>query len=431
MAQLGAWLMVAATISIVLRRRPVVTVAIALALWILLPAVAARRVVGSASGPLAVHPSTWLMVVQIGVCLVVDARRLVIAANRHILIVVTSSMFIVGAVAASVLNGRSGVRILADQIVGPLIAFALIVAYSTIRTSEVTLLRWVIVGLGAAESLFVVLQSAVGRTILYENDYSRLYWFRPDRFDRWMGTTDHPLVLSMLISTAAILTIGLNISSVTRAGLLLVLSLGVVTTQSRVGVAIVGCALVYFVFSGRINIAVRIVCLAAAAVSARAVLSSSLVTGVSSRLSDDTGSNAARRQAFEVFFDNIRSVAWAGQGLTSNYDFARAGGLQTSLESSFMMYAVDVGLPLAVLYFGTQLLLVLRHSRGNQVAGAVPAALVAMSVQHTFSALGYANMTGFLVWSVIGMAVVGSGRLRPKEETPQLARRSASMSSRV
>lgn len=432
MTQLGAWLVVAATVAVVLRQRPVATVALALALWTLLPAVAVRRVVGSASGPLAIHPSTWLVVMQFGVCMVVDSRRLVVAGSRHAFLGVTSSMFVVGAVVASVLNGRSGIRILVDQIVGPMIAFFLIVAYSTVRTSEPRLLRLVIVGLGVAESLLVILQSALGRTLVFENDYSRLYWFRPERFDRWMGTTDHPLVLSLLISTAAILVIGLRVSAVVRAGLLVLLSLGMATTQSRVGVAIVGCTLIYFVFSGRVNFATRIVCLAMAAVSARAVLSSDLVTGVSSRLSNDTGSTAARNRAFRFFVDNIDSVLWAGHGLTSNYEIARQGGLQTSLESSFMMYAFDVGLPLALLYFGTQLALVLRHALGNQVAGAAAAALVGVLVPHTFSALGYSNMTGFLVWSLIGVAVVGSRGSRPSVNSRQVsARRSAAMSSGV
>lgn len=431
MTQLAAWLVVSTTIAVMLRRRPVVTVALALALWTLLPAVAVRRVVGSAAGPLAIHPSTWLVVVQFGICLVVDSRRLVVAGGQHVFLAVTSSMFVVGAVVASALNGRSGVRILADQIIGPLIAFLLVVAYSTVRTSEPRQLRAVIVSLGVAESLLVMVQSALGRTLLFEGDYAGLYWFRPERFDRWMGTTDHPLVLSLLISTAALLTIGLRASAIVRGGLLVLLSLGMATTQSRVGVAIVGGALIYFVFSGRVNLATRIVCLAMAAVSARAVLSSELVTGVSSRLSNDTGSTAARRRAIGFFFDNIDSVAWAGHGLTSNYEIARAGGLQTSLESSFMMYAVDVGLPLAVLYFGAQLALVLRHSIGNQVAGAAPAALIGVLVPHTFSALGYSNMTGFLVWCLIGVAVVG-GRSRQDAETLHApARRSAAMSSRV
>ena len=53
-----------------------------------------------------------------------------------------------------------------------------------------------------------IIQKGTGSIIFYLDDYSRLYWFNPETFERWMGTTDSPLVFSLAVCIAGALTLG-------------------------------------------------------------------------------------------------------------------------------------------------------------------------------------------------------------------------------
>jgi hypothetical protein len=431
MAHLGAWLVIAAGLSMTLRHKPVVTVAIALVIWTLIPAVSAYRVVGAVSGPMAAHPATWLVLVQAGVCLLSNPGRLGRAVNRHILLSVMIPVFVVAAVAISVLNGYNGLKLLMDQVVGPAAAFLLLASYGRDYPKTESVFRGTIVTLAAVEALLALIQSTAGNTLLFQPDYETLYWFNPERFNRWMGTTDSPLVLSLLVCVAAPLALGLRYTPL-RLGTLLVMVVGVITTQSRTGVATMTCVLVYMLFKGKMGAATRVVSLFLVLLSMRAVLSSTLVSGISSRLSNDTGSSAARGDAFGFFLSQVGQISWVGHGLTSNYQVAADGGLITSLESSFMMFAIDLGLPLAVLYFGSQLGLIMWHAPHNRIQGAFAAAMLGALTQHTFSALGYANMSGFVIWCAIGLVVVGSTRFDEQVAVTQApARRRVATSAAV
>ena len=246
--------------------------------------------------------------------------------------------------------------------------------------------------------------------LFYESDYLSYYWFDPERFDRWMGTTDNPLVMALLVCIAAPLAVGLQNTTIRLAAMMAML-VGALTTQSRVGVAIMCALFIYMLVRGRMNVFTRLLVAALMVIAGRAILSSELVTGISSRLSNDTGSSEARGLALDTFLDLARDLLLTGNGLTSNYRIGSEAGLQTSLESSFMMYAVDVGLPLALLYFGSQALLVLRHGYGNPLVGAAVAASVGVIMQHTFSGLAWSNLSGAFIWAVLGLLAAGSRRL--------------------
>jgi hypothetical protein len=421
MTHLGAWLAIASMISWRWRHRPAVSVAVALVVWTLVPATSAYRIVGATAGPLAAHPATWLVLVQLGVFMLSDPWRLGSTVDRHLFLSIFIPIFTVSAVAMSVLNGYSGLRLLLDQIVGPAAAFFIVVSASREGASVAPLLRNTIVGLAAFESVLAFVQSRVGSVL----------WFNPERFDRWMGTTDSPLVLSLLIVIAAPLTVGFR-NSALRFATLMVLALGVISSQSRVGVAMISAVVIYLLVRGKMGLVTRILSLFVVVVTARQLLQSNLVSGVSSRLSNDSGSSAARNRAFDLFIGELDWISWVGRGLTSNYQVAAEGGLLTSFESSFLMYAVDVGLPLALLYFGTQFAVILWHAPGNRVGGAFLGALLGAVCQHTFSALGFSNLSGFVIWCAMALEIIGSTRYDHVQELRHApARRSALTSASV
>ena len=375
----------------------------------LLPSVAAYHVVGAATGPLAAHPATWLLLAQVGIGLLFDAKPLGRAFNRHLAIFLVAGFFVVGAAVTSTLTGYSGLRLLLDQIVGPLMLFWLITGYAFRDRPAILLVRNTIIILAVVESIIALFQFLNQRMLFYESDYLSYYWFDPERFDRWMGTTDNPLVMALLVCIAAPLAVGLENTTLRLAAMMAML-VGALTTQSRVGVAVMCALFIYMLVRGRMNVFTRLLVAALIVIAGRAILSSELVTGISSRLSNDTGSSEARGLALDTFLDLVRDILLTGNGLTSNYQIGSEAGLQTSLESSFMMYAVDVGLPLTLLYFGSQVLLVLRHGYGNRLLGVFVAAGIGVLVPHTFSAVAWSNLCGAVIWATLGILAASSRR---------------------
>jgi hypothetical protein len=429
-AHLAAWLMVALSVSFLLRDRPIHCACLALAVWTFIPSVAAGHVVGAVSGPLAAHPATWLILAQAGVCLLLRPRPMTKALSRYLYVWLVGVVFIVAAVVTSQLMQSHGLVLLLDQVVGPLVLFWIIVSYGREQEGSVYLLRGTIIGLAVVESVLALVQKSQHSILVYGGDYANLYWFDPLRFQRWMGTTDSPLVLATLICVAAPLAVGLR-NTLLRMSSMLIMLLGAITSQSRVGVAVMCVMLVYLLARGRMGVFTRLVAVTLLFFAARAILSSTLVSGISSRLSNDTGSSRARGLAWGVFGDLLHSLILTGNGLTSNYRIASEAGLQTSLESSFLMYTVDLGLLLTVAWFGVQVVIAIVHGTRRPPVGMLPAVVIALAVPQTFSALAFSNLVGVLMWSALGLLVIATqqGHYTTAHQSP--AARRFAMSSRV
>ena len=413
MIQLVVWLGVCAVLALALRRRPVHGVCLALLLWAAIPAVAAHHVTGHGVGPLAIHPATWLLLAQLVVGLATNPRPLTRTLAVHPQASVALAVFGAGVLATTALTGMNGLRLLGDQIVGPLALFWIVLAHASGYPRRLSLLRNTLITIAAFESVFAVVQFQAGRLLVYESDYATLPWFDPGTFIRWMGTTDSPLVLSLTVCVAAPLVVGLRSAGLRLAPIITML-LGVVTAQSRVGVAVMALLLSYLLFRARATWPARTLYAGLLTIATIVLLDSQLVEGISSRLTNDAGSTDARRRALRTFVDLAPDYLLSGRGLTSNYDIASEAGLRTSLESSVLMYALDVGVVLALLYFGCQVVMSLLSVRGSTMQGAPVAALVGCAVQHTFSAVGFSNLSGPLVWAVIALAVAASPRWWPR-----------------
>ena len=136
---------------------------------------------------------------------------------------------------------------------------------------------------------------------------------------------------------------------------------------------------------------------------------------LASRLADDTGSADARQRALAFIFGNWTGYLFAGEGLTASYTVARGAGLETSIESSILMYAVDVGWALALVYFCGQFGLIVRHGFRHRLPGASIAAVAAFALPQVSSALAWSNMSGTLLWTTLAVLVL-AGTLRGQPE---------------
>lgn len=433
MARLLICIALALVAALLLRTRPVIAVALALATWVALPAVAAQLVTGEATGPLAVHPATLLVLAVFAVQLLFRAGPLGSAVARYPLLVVSMAIFVAGSLWTSIANDSGGIKLLLDQIVAPVLVFVLLVASARGSRRDVMILRNTVLALAALESALTIVQMRVGRMIVFESYYATLPWFNPLKFDRWMGTTDSPLILAYLLCVAAALAVGLE-----RVGLRLALLglylVSVLITQSRIGVAVICAVILYTVLRSRMAIWMRALAAVIVVAAGYILLTSTLIAGFASRLADDTGSADARQRALVFIFGNWAGFLFAGEGLTASYTVARGAGLQTSIESSILMYAVDVGWALTLVYFGAQLALILRNGFHHRLAGVSMAAVVAFLLPHFSSMLAWSNLSGMLLWSTLALLVLArtlGGQPPPVQTSGAPAAASLAMSSAV
>jgi hypothetical protein len=406
MTQLAAWIAVCLVVALILRSHPVHGICVVIIVWVAVPAVAGHLLTGRSTGSLAFHPATWLVLAIFAVQLLLRPAVMLAAVGRHAILFLVLAIFTLGAFLSSRIGNSGGTRLLLDQIIGPFLLFWVVVAAAHQQRRTGLLLRNTVLFVVAAECVLALVQQYLGRILFYEDDYLRLYWFNLDRFDRWMGTTDSPLILSLAICIAGALTVGLR-NWVLRFGLLVLYLIGTTITQSRTGTALMCLIILYSILRSRMAFWARALTTVALVVAGYFIAASDLVSGLASRLTNDTGSADARLRAFQFFTENWTSYLATGYGLTSSYNIARDSGLQTSIESSYLMYVVDTGLILATAYFGAQFALLLRY--GNQTAylGASLAALVGTVLQHTFSGVAGTNLAGTLIWTALAMMVVG------------------------
>jgi hypothetical protein len=402
----AAWVALCALAGWLLRRRPIVIVAVAIVIWSLVPAVAAYRFTGlTVRSPIGFHPATWFALVALAIQLLTRPQALGRAVARHPFVGVALGMFVVGAALTSVLSDTGGSRLLADQIVVPAALALLVVAHAD--AAGQLLLRNVLLGVAVAQSLLVFAQAAVGSILLYADDYATNYWFKPEKFTRWMGTTDSPLVLTVLLGVAAALALGVR-SIVLRFGMLLMFGAAILITQSRVGGLVMGVILVLAIFRTRLSLIARVLTTGILGIAVYVVGTSPLAGGLLNRLQDDTGSSTARELAINYVFNNLSHYLFSGGGLTSSYEVARLAGLQTSIESSMLMYAIDVGVIIAVVYFGAQLIVMVRYGPDGWIPGVTLAGYVALVLVNASSALAFANLTGSLTWVVLALVMAGA-----------------------
>jgi hypothetical protein len=359
------------------------------------------------AGPLGAHPATYLVLAGLLMQVLTNPRAVAAAVARHPIVVLVVTVFALGAAGTSVVMSSGGSRLLLDQIVGPFVLWLLVVIGATDDQRRLIGLRNIVVGAAVVQSLIAIAQARADSILFYARDYARLPWFDPETYSRWMGTADSPLVFAMLLCVAAGLSISLR-SGVLRVPLLVLFLVGTLIAQARAGTAVLCLILVYAVLRPTMALWARALTSALFGGAAYVVLTSGLVSGIADRIANDSGSGAARLRALQFVAETVGSYVGVGRGLTSSYDVARNAGLRTSLESSFLMYVVDVGLILATLYFGLQLVLLLRYGRHGYLRGATVAALAAVGLQHVFSAVAGANLAGALIWAALAIVVAGS-----------------------
>ncbi len=400
---LVVWLALCLVGSWLCRRRPIILVVAVLLIWAAVPGVAAAVVTGHATGKLSMHPATWLVFIALGVLALENPHAVSEVLGRHALVLLNVGLVVsVGVWVTKFGASPTGLVLLVDQIAAPVMLFFLAkLAFAQNRASLLTV-RNVLLIIAAVQSVLCVVQKLTKTTVFYTHYYEQQYWYDPTRFNRWMGTLDHPLVLGMALAVCIPLVAGLR-SAGLQALLIALFLVGILVTESRSSLVAGALAAIYVVFSGELSAARRAVVGLALGSAVVYAASSALSSGVTARFNNDTGSAGARGAAFSYFFEHMNTWLLFGQGFTSNYAVAANAGLQTSFENSFVMYSIDLGVIFAVLYFGTIVALSLASVGQPNLRGLTFAAIICLALPQTFTSLGADTFVGPLVWIVLAL----------------------------
>ena len=421
--QAVAWLVLCLVTALALHRRPLALVLTALTLWCLVPGIAAHLVTGATSGLMAAHPAAFFVLVAFVVRVVVEPRSMLAAvahrAEWSILLATVCLMSVLFGVLQQ--HGLDTLTAAVDQVVAPVALFFLLGSALLERASGLEVVRWWFLAMAAAQTVMAFVQSAAESTILYGNEYADQYWFT-DYFNRWMGTMDHPLVLSLFLVIAMYLVAGVRRWWLAVALLALYMS-GLLVTQSRVGVALGALAIPYVALSPRLRLSGRLAVLAAAVAGAGFAVSIGAAAAIQARVSNDSGSSQARADALQYFLDHIRNYAWFGQGLNASFSVSDSAGLGTSFESAVLMYSIDLGVVVTLIYFGVMALATARSFGAAAPVGVFGPAVAALVIPQTFSALSGSTAAPAIVWSVFALS--GFCALHQHQRLPQRSREPA------
>jgi hypothetical protein len=398
------WIIVCTALAVILHRRPFILALAVITIWCLLPGIASPAVTGRDSGLLAIHPAATLAVIVVLVQLLLQTSWMSAALLHRLewtvlLGVVCASSAVLGILAG---RGQDAIRNAVDQVIGPVCLFFLFGACLLQRPPRVEALRAWFLAMALFQSGLAFVQSFSQSTILYADQFDDQYWFT-DTFLRWMGTLDHPLVLSLMLVMAIPLSAGAG-RGLLVVGLPCVYLGALLVTQSRAGVALGAVGLIYVLVVAPISARWRIVSAAVAGVAALGAIRMGLAAGLLERVADDTGSAEARAIARAYALDYLRENWWIGEGLNSSFAVSESAGLDTSFENALIMYSIDLGLVVALLYFLVMVLVAARAFNRRSPVGLAGAVLAALIAPQAFSALSGSTAAPAMVWTVLAMA---------------------------
>jgi O-Antigen ligase len=415
MVRLALWIVCCFGFAWLFRWRIRWAFAAVLGLWMLVPTVGSPLITGVDGGALSMHAASWLIFAVFIVRMLHDPVSLRQVLGRQFFLFMALGLVVLAAFLASRTSQEGGGMVLmVDQILAPVLFFLLLLSAAIKDPDLVTALRTMFLTLVAITCVIALVQWLSHSVLFYEEGFLTQYWFNPET-DRWMGTLDQPLALSLAICVAAPLVAGLKHNSL-QALLLLLMITGVLVTQSRVGLFVVGFSVVAVVLFAKRRVWVKIAFLAVLGVATWFIVQSPLVAGVAQRLEDDTGSAEARARALEYFVAHWSDYFIAGQGIGASYRVAVQGGLQTSFENPLVMYSIDFGIVFAVLYFSVMAYLVLKHAPRHHFRGLTLAGLLAVAVPQTYSSLATRSAAAIIIWTVFAMLVMAGDEVVRQQE---------------
>lgn len=404
------WLLFSTIVVVLTQRRTSTLVIITVITYLSVPSVARGIFVGS-SVPL--HPGTILVV--LGLFFVLITRTP--SVGRAVAPIGTRVFFLLllaTHAAIVTIAGTGVVGLLINIIVAPICLLILVqVAFQEEGRAAGSRIGRALLLMAVCQAVLAAVQVTLKRTVFYEDDFARFHWFSAERFSRGLGTLDSALDLSFLLVISIPLCLLLRNASL-RLIAASVLTVGVFTTQSRMGVALSILALAFVIVKGQ-SVKARIVAGTGMTVALGFILSSSFGQNFLSRAQNASGSTSRRMEAFEFIVENVSNNALLGKGLNSSYGIRQSSILGSSLENGWAMYAYDFGWVAAGLYF-VLLVSVVITGLCNRVWTMSLIAVLALIMVSGYSSIMTQGASSVLTFLIAGL-VLGSSTL--KTSTPR------------
>lgn len=383
-------------------RRPSAMPIALVALYVFIPYAAGTGFTGS---PL--HPGTLVGSVCIVIAGIFRSRSLFRELNER----ATIYLLMVGVLAylfVALRFGAGGDNVQVETFIAP---FLLVLVF---RLSS----RWAPVGEPIARGVIVISLAQValsalalinGGPLFYAEQLSAAYqWFSPT-LTRALGTTDHPLVLSLLLASTIPLLASIR-SAWLQLMLIMALTAGLLLTESRTGLLAGLIGVVFLTLRRGRSFGYRVVIIVGASVAAAVLLTGTIAQDVLGKFSEDGGSSFVRGVALEAFISRWGDFVFSGWGNDGATLFRAQMGLPSSLESAFLIFSVNYGIVFTILYFGLAVILVC--AKGKSLTGARVSAVVALVLVQSFSSLGTNSASAVILWAFIALATLrGSDHL--------------------
>lgn len=387
-----AWLLFAAVLAGVWMRHSSVVPTVSIALYIFIPFVAGSNLTGGFG-----HPGTILVLVALAGSAIFRPKVLFREIGEHPLIYLSLVTLLTFLFVSLRLNSNEAVYV--DTVLAPF-ALLVIIRMSTHWGSIRLALRNTLIAIAVAQVLLSVIAWITGRPAFFADAFARYYWFTPE-FARGLGTTDHPLVLSLLL--ASVIPLLATLRSVRlQFTILLTLYAGLLLSESRTGLvaAVIGSAFL-LLRPGR-SLGIRATVIAAGLTVCLLLIQSPLGSGVMERFANDGGSSSARFTAIDAFIARASEFAVLGWGNSGGDLFRQQEGLNSSLESAFLIFAVNYGIPFAIGYFAIAVA-VIAIGR-DPLGGSRVAAITSLVMVQTFSSIATTSASAVLVWVLVALA---------------------------
>jgi hypothetical protein len=400
------------------------------ALWILVPSVAAQSLTHLHGG---YHPSS-LIVISAFLLRMLTGRlgtrnisgRVRFSLSILLLVVVLAEVQTVGQG-----GGRVSVALVND-ILAPVLLFVLIVGAATKQSAIAHYLKTTILGLACLEAGYSILQRGVIRSggagsIPFASSYSSQYWFV--YLDRPLGTLDHPLVLGLLVASSIPLASMIRRTSLQFA-IALLLSLGAFAASARGAIIFAGIAIAYLILRPSPRWIAKAWLAIPVAAGLIAIVQSPLGAAATDRLysiGESDSSTYLRVQAYSYFYSHWVEHIFTGGGIGSAVVLGQNGILGSSLENPIMIEVFELGALCTLLFLIPQLGAIVSVRDGRRMSGVVMAAVGCMAVSLTFNSTTVPSAAAPLLWSLLALCEIDrvpteEPPIEPPLETPRMSR---------
>lgn len=398
------WILFSLVVCGLLAKRPHLTVLFAIGVWLAVPSVAGRLLVGT---DLPFHPGMWTLGAAF-LCLSFGDRRIILRGAERNLGTIAAFLAFIGYATLLTLTLRSEYATAGfiNTFVSAFLAFVLVRSVLAADPDGVPrLVRGTLV-FAIIETGLAIAQAATSNVLLFAAERAQFYWFNTTGMtSRATGTLDSPLDLAFFLVVCIPLT-----AQIKRPPLRFLLALffvaGVALTQSRVGAGLAVAGLLYLVLRSGMTIVARLLITGTigTVMTYLIFVPNALTAGLFDRFESATGSTLARSLASDLFFDRIWSQPVSGTGFGSSGIFRETGLLQTSLENAYLMVTWDFGVLAAVALGVVFVVAFIRGVFGRAARGTIAAFAFGLVAAGSYSGLATQSAALVVFLFVVGLA---------------------------